>query len=121
MLKLAKEKDDIRVVNDEILSPTYTISVAEQLEKLTQTDKYGVYHMVSEGSCSWYEFAKRIFEFIDIDVELNIASPDEFPTKVPRPKYSVLKNKNLETEKLNIMPHWTEGLQRYLMSLDKFV
>ena len=121
MLKLANEKDEIRVVDDEVLSPTYTISVAEQLERLTQTDKYGVYHMVSEGSCSWYEFAKKIFELAEIDIELNVAHPDEFPVKVPRPKYSVLRNRNLEAEGLNIMPHWVEGLRRYLMSLDLFV
>ena len=121
MLKLANEKDEIRVVDDEVLSPTYTISVAEQLERLTQTDKYGVYHMVSEGSCSWYEFAKKIFELAEIDIELNVAHPDEFPVKVPRPKYSVLSNRNLEAEGLNIMPHWVEGLRRYLMSLDLFV
>ena len=118
MLKLAKEKDEIRVVNDEILSPTFTLSVAEQLARLTQTDKYGVYHMVSEGSCSWYEFASRIFEITNSGVELTIASSDEFPKKVPRPKYSVLKNRNIEAAGLNIMPHWADNLERYIASLD---
>jgi len=118
MLKLVKERDEIRVVNDEILSPTFTLSVAKQLARLTQTDKYGVYHMVSEGSCSWYEFASRIFEITNSGVELTIASSDEFPKKVPRPKYSVLKNRNIEAAGLNIMPHWSDNLEHYITSLD---
>ena len=65
MLKLADERDEINVVNDEFLSPTYTYNIAEQLEKLTQTDKFGIYHMVSEGSCSWYEFAKKYFSLLE--------------------------------------------------------
>jgi len=118
MLRLAGERDAIRVVDDEVLSPTFTLSIAEQLERLTRTERYGVYHMASEGSCSWYEFAKKIFEISDIEVDLNIASPEEFPSKAARPKYSVLENRKLESEQLNVMPHWETGLRRYLMSLE---
>ncbi len=116
MLKLASERDEIRVVNDEFLSPTYTVSIAEQLQKLTQIHEFGIYHMVSEGGCSWYEFAGKVFEYAGKTVNLNIAAPDEFPSKVSRPKYSILKNSNLEKVGLNCMPDWSENLQRYMKS-----
>ena len=114
MLKLAKEHNEVRVVDDEILSPTYTFDIAKQLEKLTRTEKYGLYHMASKGSCSWYVFADKIFELTKTVVNLKRASPGEFQSKVPRPKYSVLKNAHLAAEGLDIMPHWVDGLKRYL-------
>ena len=74
--------------------------------------------MVSEGGCSWYEFAKKIFQFTGKKVKLNVASPNEFPSKVSRPKYSVLQNRNLEKNGLNIMLNWSDNLKRYIRSLD---
>lgn len=117
MLELAKTKDEIRVVNDEILSPTYTLDIAKQLELLTRTNNFGTYHMASTGGCSWYQFARKIFELSKIDIVLNIASPNEFSSKVKRPKYTVLDNKNLDVNGINSMPHWSDGLERYLQSL----
>jgi len=117
MLKLAKEREEIRVVDDEILSPTYTSDIAEQMEKLTRTNHYGLFHMVARGSCSWYEFAAKIFEISNIKVKLSVARPDEFPAKVPRPKYSVLENGALKALDLDIMPHWGQGLERYLQQI----
>jgi dTDP-4-dehydrorhamnose reductase len=117
MLKLAKEREEIRVVDDEILSPTYTLDIAEQIEKLTRTNHYGLFHMAARGSCSWYEFAAKIFEISNIKVKLFVAHPDEFPAKVPRPKYSVLENSALKALDLDIMPHWAEGLERYIKQI----
>jgi dTDP-4-dehydrorhamnose reductase len=117
MLKLAKERDEVRVVDSESLAPTYTVDVAMQIEKLLQTDNFGLYHMASNGSCTWYEFAKAIFELKKSNVKLSVASPDEFPAKVPRPKYSVLENAALKSIGLDIMPHWRDALQRYLMEI----
>ena len=73
--------------------------------------------MTSQGSCSWYEFAKKIFELTETKINLNIASPEEFPSKVPRPKYSVLKNANLMAMGMDIMPHWSESLKQYLQEI----
>ncbi len=114
MLKLAKEMDEVRVVDDEIISPTYTLDLAKQLEKLADSAKYGLYHVSSEGSCSWYEFAHKIFELSTANVELNVALPEEFPSKVPRPKFSVLENNNLKEVGIDIMPNWAESLAHYL-------
>tara|TARA_Y100000031_G_scaffold129734_1_gene148972 strand:+ start:402 stop:1262 length:861 start_codon:yes stop_codon:yes gene_type:complete len=114
MLKLAEEKKEIRVVDDEILSPTYTFDIAQQLVELTRTEKYGLYHMVSQGSCTWFEFAAQIFNLTKTNIKLNVARSGEFPTKVPRPKYSVLDNLNLANHGLDIMPDWSTSLQNYL-------
>lgn len=117
MLKLAEERDEVRVVADEVLTPTYTMDIAEQLEELTRTDKYGLYHMTAQGSCSWYEFAQKIFELAPGRAKLCVARPGEFPVKVPRPKYSVLENAALKALGLDRMPHWSDGLQRYLQEI----
>ena len=119
MLKFAREKNEVRVVDDEVLSPTYTLDIARQLEKLTRTETFGLYHMASQGSCSWYEFAAKIFDLIKSKVKLSIADPDEFPSKVPRPKYSVLDNDNLISQKINIMPDWSKSLQNFYNDLNK--
>jgi dTDP-4-dehydrorhamnose reductase len=114
MLKLAGERDELRVVDDEIVSPTSTAELGKQIALLSRTDRYGLYHATSEGSCSWYEFAKAIFEMADIKVNLKIAASNEFPMKVPRPKYSVLENARLKVEGLNSFQGWEEGLRAYL-------
>lgn len=114
MMKLATERKELRVVNDEVISPTSTTELAKQIAILSRTDDYGLYHATAEGSCTWYEFAKAIFEISGTEVSLEIADPAEFPAKVPRPKYSVLENANLKKLGLNIFQHWKEGLRAYL-------
>jgi len=89
MLKLAKERDELRVVDSEIVTPTPTTEIAKQIVALSGSEKYGLYHATAEGSCSWYEFAREIFALTDTKVKLSIAGPNEFPAKVPRPTYSV--------------------------------
>ncbi len=115
MLELSKTKNKIRVVNDEILSPTFTEEIAEQaFNIINNAAPFGLYHVTAEGSCSWYEFAKEIFKIKKIPVDLEIASPDEFANEVTRPKYSVLENRKLNKINLNIMSHWKDGLKKYL-------
>jgi dTDP-4-dehydrorhamnose reductase len=117
MLKLAGDRDELRVVNDEIVSPTSTEELARQIAVLSETDSYGLYHATAEESCSWYEFAKTIFEMANTTVNLKIAGPNEFPAKVPRPKYSVLENEGLKKLGLNSFRTWREGLTSYLDSV----
>lgn len=122
MLKLAKEREEVRVVDDEVLTPTFTEDIAAQIVKLAHSDpKYGLYHCTAESWCSWYEFAKEIFTLAKSSVTLNKAAPGEFAIKVNRPKYSVLENKFLKDQKLNIMPPWQDGLKRYLKIKYDFV
>jgi dTDP-4-dehydrorhamnose reductase len=114
MLKLSKEKPELRVVDDEFVSPTPTEQIARQLVALSKSSNYGLYHATTEGSCSWFEFATAIFELTNIKIRLEPARPGEFPAKVPRPKYSVLENRALKIKSMNVFTHWKEGLENYL-------
>jgi dTDP-4-dehydrorhamnose reductase len=114
MLKLAREREELRVVDEEYVSPTPTAEIARQLVALSTSSDYGLYHATAEGSCSWFEFAATIFELTDTKVRLEKARPGEFPAKVPRPKYSVLENAALKSKSMNLFRHWKEGLRDYL-------
>lgn len=114
MLKLSQERKELRVVDDEFVTPTPTEQIARQLLALSRSSDYGLYHATAEGSCSWFEFASAIFELTNAKIALEPARPGEFPAKVPRPKYSVLENKELKSKGLNIFTHWKEGLEAYL-------
>ncbi len=114
MIKFSKEKPEVRVVDDEVLTPTPTYHIALNIIELMETENFGLYHMTCEGECSWYEFAKTIFETINIKTPLYNASVKDFPSNVKRPFYSVLENSKLKEIKLNRMPHWQNGLREFL-------
>jgi dTDP-4-dehydrorhamnose reductase len=114
MLKMAKERGEVKVVDSEVVSPTSTAELAQQMVLLSRSDCYGLYHATAEGSCSWFEFAREIFAVTDTPVRLKVAGPDEFPAKVPRPKYSVLENRALKSRGLNNFKPWQDGLHKYL-------
>ena len=114
MLKLARERGKVRVVDSEFVTPTPTRELARQLVVLSRSDCYGLYHATAEGSCSWHEFARQIFALTNTQVNLEVAGPDEFPAKVPRPKYSVLENRALNNHHLNVFRPWQDGLREYL-------
>jgi len=116
MLKLAKERDELRVVDNEVVSPTSTVEIARQMVALSWSDKYGLYHATAEGSCSWYAFAREIFSLTDTKVNLQMARPGEFPAKVNRPEYSVLENRALKSRGLNVFKPWQQSLTEYLAS-----
>ena len=119
MLHLARQGRSIRVVDDEIVSPTYTLDIATQIVELVKSEHYDVYHMTSQGSCSWYEFAEEIFRMAKVEARVAKADPDEFPTKAQRPKYSVLNNHNLKSIGLDMMPDWKDAVERYLTRVMK--
>ena len=114
MLKLSQERDELRVVDDEFITPTPTVQIAAQLVALSRSSNYGLYHGTAEGSCSWYEFAAEIFRLTGTRVNLEKARPGEFPSKVPRPKYSILENHALKIARLNVFTDWRDGLKCYL-------
>lgn len=116
MLKLSRERDKLRVVDDEFVTPTPTVQIAEQLVTLSRSSAYGLYHGTAEGSCSWYEFAQEIFRASDIKIVLEKAAPGEFPAKVQRPKYSVLENRALKAAHMNLFTDWRKGLEGYLQA-----
>jgi dTDP-4-dehydrorhamnose reductase len=114
MLKLGRERGKVRVVNDEMVSPTSTWELALQMVALSRSDSYGLYNATAEGSCSWHDFAKEIYAVAGVPATVEVASADEFPAKVPRPKYSVLENRALKAAGLNTFGPWEEGLRSYL-------
>jgi dTDP-4-dehydrorhamnose reductase len=117
MIKLAKEKPLVRVVDDEILTPTPTELIARNTLELAHTDAFGLYHMTCQGQCSWYEFAKVIFETLKLTTPLEPCSVKDFPTPVKRPHYSVLENHNLQKINLDHMLDWKESLINFLKEI----
>lgn len=114
MLKLGNDRGHVRVVDSEFVSPTPTSHVARQIVALSDCDAFGLYHGTAEGSCSWYEFARAIFAAAKASVRVEVALPSEFPSKVPRPRYSVLENRRLKSEGLDMFEPWQAGLEQYL-------
>jgi dTDP-4-dehydrorhamnose reductase len=114
ILKLAAEKPEVKVVNDEVLTPTSTLSIAKNTKELIQTEAYGLYHMSCEGEVSWYEFAKTIWSELNIKTPLYPVSVKDFPQVVKRPFYSVLENHKLKALGINKMPDWKEALLNFL-------
>jgi dTDP-4-dehydrorhamnose reductase len=112
MLKKAGEGVPIRVVNDQVLTPTFTGDLAVAVGQLIRTDAYGLYHASAEGQCSWYEFARKIFELEHLKVDLQPVSTTDFSSPVQRPAYSVLNKQKLNQLGIT-MAHWEEGLSRY--------
>ena len=114
MIRASKEKDVVKVVDDEILTPTPVADIALNLWSLIRNEAYGTYHMTAEGQCSWYEFAEVIFDRLQLGTPLKHCKVKDFPMKVKRPTYSVLENHNLKTAGLNQMRHWRESLVNFL-------
>ena len=114
MLDLAETHDEITVVNDQVGSPTYSLDLAVAITNLLHSDKYGIYHVTNEGECSWYDFAKLIFELSNIDVKVVPVTTEEFPRPAPRPHYSVLNNKKWNSSGFVPMRTYQEALSEYL-------
>jgi dTDP-4-dehydrorhamnose reductase len=113
MLKKATAGDAIRVVDDQILTPTYTADLAKATRDLVLTGRYGLYHVSSEGQCSWYEFTRYIFERAAVDAKLSPVKSSEFSSPVKRPANSVLSKAKLRNVGVSI-PSWKDALPRYL-------
>lgn len=114
ILRLAKDKKELRVVNDQVGSPTYTSDLARAISALISTKYYGIYHITNSGECSWYEFTKKILEYAKIkNVKVIPISTEELNRPAPRPKYSVLANFNLEKKKIYKMRNWELTLKDF--------
>lgn len=113
MLKKAAGGGPVRVVNDQVLTPTFTGDLAEAVSRFIRTEAYGLYHISAEGQCCWYEFARKIFELGNLRVNLQPVSTSEFPSPARRPAYSVLSKQKLKSLGI-LMPQWEDGLARYL-------
>ena len=106
MLSL-KDKPELKVVDDQIGCPTWTIELSNGISKIIETEDYGIYHICGSGQTSWYNFAKKIFEFSGVKVNLIPCTTKEFPRPAKRPSYSVMENNK-------ICRKWEEALKDYL-------
>ena len=114
MFKAAREKPEVRVVDDEVLTPTFTADLAGQIRVLALDGPPGLHHATNQGSCSWYEFARLVFDLGGLQTPLLPTSVREFAAPVRRPLYSVLENAALQGAGLDRMRHWREALTDYM-------
>jgi dTDP-4-dehydrorhamnose reductase len=114
MLRLGRERGRVAVVTDQVLSPTYTVDLARALVQLAETGAYGLYHMTSSGSCSWNQFAQKIFALAGMAVEVAPITSKEYGSRAPRPAYSVLDNGKVQRLGVDALRPWEEALAAYL-------
>lgn len=114
MLRLGKERGEVKVVADQIGSPTYTYDVAKMIADMIVTEKFGTYHVTNEGYCSWYEFSKEIFKQAGLEVKVEAVDSNEFPVKALRPKNSRLSKSSLDQAGFTRLRTWQDALSDYL-------
>lgn len=118
MLRLASERDSLSVVNDQIGTPTHAVDLAECLVKIITTNNqqpttnnFGIYNFSNEGQCSWYDFAKKIFEINNINLNLQPIPTTSYPTPAQRPSYSVLDKSKIKRVFGVEIEDWEESLK----------
>ena len=109
MLRVAKERDELKIKDDEFISPTYARDLAEGIAEVIETGLYGLYHLTNSGSCSWYEFAEEIFSLSGTEVEVLPIPTSEYPLPAARPANGVLSTLGGPS-----LRHWREALADYL-------
>ena len=119
MLKVGKSHEEVRVVNDQIGNPTYTLDLAELLVDMICTEKYGNYHATNEGDyISWYDFTKEIYRQAGLKTKVIPVSTEEYGlSKAKRPKNSRLDRTKLRKQGFVPLPDWKNALSRYLEEL----
>ncbi len=121
MIAKAKRGEPIRVVNDQTTAPTYTKLLAHDIYALIGTHHYGLYHMVSQGSCTWFTFAKEIFAQVGLSPDISTITTKKLATAAVRPAYSVLDCTKIKSLGLYTLPHWKAGLREYLVDTGRKV
>lgn len=121
MLQVGKNHPQVRVVNDQIGTPTYTYDLARLLVDMIESEKYGYYHATNEGGyISWYDFTKEIYRQAGMDTEVLPVTTEEYGlSKATRPFNSRLDKKKLTDNGFVPLPDWKDALQRYLQELKK--
>jgi len=118
MINLSKTQRSIKVVNDQLGSPTSTVDLAKVIISNVEAKNYGIFHCTCKGQCSWYDFTKKIFEIKNIKTEVLSCSTEEFPRPAKRPHYSVLRNYMLELTTGDSTRTWEEAIEDYLIKTE---
>ncbi len=114
MLKLARGDKPVKVIADQVCTPTYTKDLAEQIALLITTGQYGVYHTTSDGACTWFEFAREIFRLAGLSPQVIPITSEEYGAPARRPAYSVLENRALRNLGIDRLRDWHEALAEYV-------
>ncbi|MDO4565898.1 MAG: dTDP-4-dehydrorhamnose reductase [Oscillospiraceae bacterium] len=117
ILKLAREKDEIKVVNDQLGNPTNAVDLAHHMLKIAPSSRYGVYHCTGAGVCSWYDFASEIVRLSGLECRVIPCTTEEYPTPAKRPAFSALDNMMLRLTAGDEMRGWREALADYMAAL----
>ena len=114
MLKLSETRDTVRVVCDQIGSPTYSRHLAYLLSRMVGTEKYGVYHATNEGFCSWHELASFSLQYAGKSINVLPVFSKDYPSKAVRPLNSRLSKKSLDKAGFSRLPTWQDAVKEYL-------
>lgn len=118
IMKIAKEKGHLDVVDDQRGNPTYAEDLAHHILKIILTDEYGIYHCTGTGECSWYDFACKIIECSGIDCTVSPTTSDKINRAAKRPSYSSLDNMMLRVTIGDEMRPWEEALQSFIKKVN---
>lgn len=119
ILKAAREKPELRVVNDQTGAPTYTLDLARAILRLAETDARGIVHVTNTGQCTWYEFACELVRLAGLKVRVIPVTTEEFPRPARRPKYSVLDNSRYVQLTSAPMRPWREAAADFMREFER--
>jgi dTDP-4-dehydrorhamnose reductase len=124
MLRLGSQHEKVRVVNDQIGSPTYAedlanaiLQIVDTFTKNPQKAKFGIYQFANDGACSWYDFAKEIMKYANKNCIVEPISTCQYPTPAQRPQYSLLSKEKIKSDYGVVVPHWKTSLERCINQL----
>lgn len=117
MLRLSEKYDEVRVVCDQIGSPTYSKHLAQLIADIAESESYGEYHATNEGFCSWNELAEKTFEIKKTGTRVIPVKTSEYPTAAKRPLNSRLSKKSLDDNGFRRLPHWEKAVEEYLNNI----
>lgn len=115
MIRLAKSGNPLRVVDDQIMAPTNTSDLAAKIVEAIRAGGRGTFHITNQGSCSWFEYAGQIFDFLGLQPDFGPTTTEAYGAKAARPAYSVLGNRKLESMSIEPPAPWQDALRRYLI------
>ena len=118
ILKLAREKGEVKVVSDQLGNPTSAVDLAHNMLRLAATQRYGLYHCTNNGVCSWYDFTCEIMRLARVECTVTPCTTAEYPTPAKRPAYSALDNMALRVVCGDGMRDWREAIAEYIANLN---
>ncbi len=114
IINLGKDRDELRVVDDQVGKPTFALDLAMALKSLINSPFFGTYHITNSGETSWFKLAEKVVDLAGVNTRVVPIRTQEYPTKARRPKNSSLANVAFEIRNFMQMPSWEESLKTYL-------